>query len=371
MMNRGHRDSQMLVQGQQLLDFSFPQGFSNDYLARNSGVHFYNDVKMVDGVIVNTNNVDIPISCSEEASDESTLPENSIHSEDIGQHHVLEAEQKVMSHAAGAKTSEDGYNWRKYGQKQVKGSEYPRSYYKCTQSNCQVKKKVERSHDGHITEIIYKGNHNHTKPHSTRRGSVPSSDEMSENAEANETCDRVDADSVWGNIQSWGKDAKHNPERKPDGQERTSPPSGVTELSDPMKRARSQGMFESDDAPEHSSALANHDGDKDGATQAVLSPENNSEDADSESKRRYCTLSDTVFMLALAIQIERQPIYVVGLIFCCRKKESYPVEAMVPPRAVREPRVVVQIESDIDILDDGYRWRKYGQKVVKGNPNPR
>jgi WRKY transcription factor 33 len=40
-------------------------------------------------------------------------------------------------------------------------------------------------------------------------------------------------------------------------------------------------------------------------------------------------------------------------------------------RTVREPRVVVQTMSDIDILDDGYRWRKYGQKVVKGNPNPR
>lgn len=40
-------------------------------------------------------------------------------------------------------------------------------------------------------------------------------------------------------------------------------------------------------------------------------------------------------------------------------------------RAVREPRVVVQTTSEVDILDDGYRWRKYGQKVVKGNPNPR
>ncbi|KAI3496858.1 hypothetical protein L1887_39236 [Cichorium endivia] len=38
---------------------------------------------------------------------------------------------------------------------------------------------------------------------------------------------------------------------------------------------------------------------------------------------------------------------------------------------IREPRVVVQTTSEVDILDDGYRWRKYGQKVVRGNPNPR
>ncbi|MCI17999.1 putative WRKY transcription factor 33-like, partial [Trifolium medium] len=38
-------------------------------------------------------------------------------------------------------------------------------------------------------------------------------------------------------------------------------------------------------------------------------------------------------------------------------------------RTVKEPRVVVQTTSEIDILDDGFRWRKYGQKVVKGNPN--
>jgi WRKY transcription factor 33 len=66
-------------------------------------------------------------------------------------------------------SSDDGYNWRKYGQKQVKGSENPRSYYKCTFPNCPTKKKVEQSQDGHITEIVYKGTHNHAKPQSTRR----------------------------------------------------------------------------------------------------------------------------------------------------------------------------------------------------------
>ena len=40
-------------------------------------------------------------------------------------------------------------------------------------------------------------------------------------------------------------------------------------------------------------------------------------------------------------------------------------------RAICEPMVVVQTTSEVDILDDGYRWRKYGQKVVKGNPDPR
>nr|GEW55048.1 retrovirus-related Pol polyprotein from transposon TNT 1-94 [Tanacetum cinerariifolium] len=41
------------------------------------------------------------------------------------------------------------------------------------------------------------------------------------------------------------------------------------------------------------------------------------------------------------------------------------------PCEVGEPNVMDQTTSDIDILDDGYIWRKYGHRVVKGNPNPR
>ncbi|GKA08880.1 probable WRKY transcription factor 4 [Tanacetum coccineum] len=36
----------------------------------------------------------------------------------------------------------------------------------------------------------------------------------------------------------------------------------------------------------------------------------------------------------------------------------------------REPQIIVKTTSEIDLLDDGYRWCKYGQKVVKGNPHP-
>ena len=59
------------------------------------------------------------------------------------------------------------------------------------------------------------------------------------------------------------------------------------------------------------------------------------------------------------------------LIFRRREVENNEGMSAAGSRTVREPRVVVQTTSDIDILDDGYRWRKYGQKVVKGNPNPR
>lgn len=40
-------------------------------------------------------------------------------------------------------------------------------------------------------------------------------------------------------------------------------------------------------------------------------------------------------------------------------------------KKVRRPRFAFQTQSQVDILDDGYRWRKYGQKAVKNNKFPR
>ncbi|KAF8082099.1 hypothetical protein N665_0848s0017 [Sinapis alba] len=57
---------------------------------------------------------------------------------------------------------EDGYRWRKYGQKAVKNSPFPRSYYRCTNSRCTVKKRVERSSQDPSTVITtYEGQHCH------------------------------------------------------------------------------------------------------------------------------------------------------------------------------------------------------------------
>ncbi|KAJ1284068.1 hypothetical protein BS78_03G175300 [Paspalum vaginatum] len=34
-------------------------------------------------------------------------------------------------------------------------------------------------------------------------------------------------------------------------------------------------------------------------------------------------------------------------------------------------KIAFKTRSDVDVLDDGYRWRKYGKKLVKNSPNPR
>ncbi|XP_020237283.1 probable WRKY transcription factor 49 isoform X2 [Cajanus cajan] len=58
--------------------------------------------------------------------------------------------------------SDDGYKWRKYGQKSIKNSPNPRSYYRCTNPRCNAKKQVERSNEDPDTLIItYEGLHLH------------------------------------------------------------------------------------------------------------------------------------------------------------------------------------------------------------------
>lgn len=173
------------------------------------------------------------------------------------------------------KSENDGYNWRKYGQKQVKGSENPRSYYKCTFPSCPTKKKVERSLDGQITEIVYKGSHNHAKPQPTRRS---------------------------------GNSAIYDPSS-----------------ADSALLQEDSSVSVGDEEFEPNSPFSNSVDDNENEQEAKRWKGENENEG-------YCEGGS---------------------------------------RTVKEPRIVVQTTSEIDILPDGYRWRKYGQKVVKGNPNPR
>lgn len=69
---------------------------------------------------------------------------------------------------------EDGYRWRKYGQKAVKNSPYPRSYYRCTAPKCNVKKRVERSYqDSSVVVTTYEGQHTHHSPVNLRLAPPP------------------------------------------------------------------------------------------------------------------------------------------------------------------------------------------------------
>ncbi|KAJ6804853.1 putative WRKY transcription factor 4 [Iris pallida] len=186
------------------------------------------------------------------------------------------------------KPVDDGYNWRKYGQKQVKGSEYPRSYYKCTHPKCPVKKKVERSLQGQVTEIIYKGQHNHQKPPPGKRGKDGSND------------------SIYFS----------------QGEVMAAP--SISKRDRESGHGTSEHLSGSSDGEEVSDAEV-------GTYGGV--------DTEPDPKRRIMAARNTT--------------------------ES------TGHRTVTEPRIVVQTRSEVDLLDDGYRWRKYGQKVVKGNPNPR
>ncbi|KAJ6334633.1 hypothetical protein OIU78_011494 [Salix suchowensis] len=58
---------------------------------------------------------------------------------------------------------DDGYCWRKYGQKVILGAKFPRGYYRCTHRHsqgCLATKQVQRSDENHsIFEVNYQGRH--------------------------------------------------------------------------------------------------------------------------------------------------------------------------------------------------------------------
>ncbi|XP_061362112.1 probable WRKY transcription factor 33 isoform X2 [Gastrolobium bilobum] len=226
---------------------------------------------------------------SEMASSKPEIQSNSVTGS--GYFNYTNASQSVREQ----KRTEDGYNWRKYGQKQVKGSENPRSYYKCTHQNCSMKKKVERSLDGQITEIVYKGSHNHPKPQSTRRTSSQPIHQPSSSCTNSGISDQ--------SVVTLG-----NPQMEPVSIQEDSSASVGEESFEQTSQTSYSGGDEDDLGP--------------------------------EAKRWKGENGN----------------------------DGYSISGS---RTVREPRVVVQTTSEIDILDDGFRWRKYGQKVVKGNPNAR
>lgn len=76
---------------------------------------------------------------------------------------------------SGEVVPSDLWAWRKYGQKPIKGSPYPRGYYRCSSSKgCSARKQVERSRtDPSMLVITYTSDHNHPWP--TQRNALAGS----------------------------------------------------------------------------------------------------------------------------------------------------------------------------------------------------
>ncbi|RZC72535.1 hypothetical protein C5167_048022 [Papaver somniferum] len=58
---------------------------------------------------------------------------------------------------------DDGYNWKKYGQKDILRAKHPRSYYRCSRSSaegCKAMKHVQQSDEERSMFIVtYQGKH--------------------------------------------------------------------------------------------------------------------------------------------------------------------------------------------------------------------
>ncbi|CAN7015319.1 unnamed protein product [Brassica rapa subsp. trilocularis] len=180
----------------------------------------------------------------------------------------------------------DGYNWRKYGQKQVKSPKGSRSYYRCTYSEC-CAKKIECSNDsGNMVQIVTKGLHSHEPPRK-------SSFSPRESRAASAVTPVLEVDTVVATVPS------------------------VSATPPPTK----ENICQSPTTVERKRTCEN---------EAVEEP---------EPKRRL--------------------------------KNDNTQSSDFVSKPGKKHKLVVHAAGDVGISCDGYRWRKYGQKMVKGNPNPR
>ncbi|KAI4384930.1 hypothetical protein MLD38_003014 [Melastoma candidum] len=205
-----------------------------------------------------------------------------------------------ISSVHAEKVPEDGFNWRKYGQKNVRGNEFVRSYYRCTYPFCQVKRQVERSLDGQITDTIYLGQHSHPPVNNPASVNPP----ISPTSKKSDKCPPASIKEKLPEVKIPTCPSVSNVSR-----------SEVTPL--PHKDEAKSVVIQTNKV---------HDKDAFNASPPVLKKKKRDPD------NANFTGGDT-------------------------------------PNS--EARTVVHTVSEVDIVHDGHRWRKYGQKMVKGNTNPR
>ncbi|OWM65824.1 probable WRKY transcription factor 32 [Punica granatum] len=208
-------------------------------------------------------------------------------------------QKPALTLAAVKASCADGYNWRKYGQKQVKSPQGSRSYFRCTYSECCAKKVEFCDQSGHVLETIYKNQHNHDPPKKVN----------------NVRQSRI--------VKSAGPVVEHN-------------------------------------AKEHSIRVLNGSNPSASSGESVRDTsmlyEGKSQDSCGFNGNPGTTTEKEE---ALGSEPKRRG-----------KKNSLSHSSPVL-KPGKKPKVVVHAAGDVGVSGDGYRWRKYGQKMVKGNPHPR
>ncbi|XP_010667572.1 probable WRKY transcription factor 32 isoform X2 [Beta vulgaris subsp. vulgaris] len=234
----------------------------------------------------------------------------------------------------------DVYGWRKYGQKQVKSSGSSRSYYRCTSLSCCAKKKVQHLDvSGQVIDVVYKGDHNHDPPQnvkgsSRKKDTTPralnhSSDSSVQNLDAPRslTCEKEIKQLVPSTTE--GQDENLN-------RAAGTPPRDVEEQYTKTVDTTSRLGNELATVP----VVEEHSGTRsDNSNELAMNNPMKEPDVMPMKKRRI--------------------------------KERGKACSESVYRTFKDPKIVVHTAADVAMSSDGYRWRKYGQKMVKGNPHPR
>ncbi|KAA8533964.1 hypothetical protein F0562_031481 [Nyssa sinensis] len=102
---------------------------------------------------------------------------------------------------------EDGYAWRKYGQKEILGSRYPRGYYRCTHQKlyqCPAKKQVQKlDNDPYTFEVTYRGNHTCHMSSTAPSFPPPSTDQITQETMTPETISHPPPPPASNPLRTW------------------------------------------------------------------------------------------------------------------------------------------------------------------------
>ncbi|KAL3142884.1 hypothetical protein ABBQ38_003173 [Trebouxia sp. C0009 RCD-2024] len=300
--------------------------------------------------------------------------------------------------------NDDGYHWRKYGEKTVKGSPYPRSYYKCSHAGCNVKKIVERDpKTGDVSSAIAKGGHNHTKPNSR-----PSSGSM--HARGTGRAGRGGRATTHGRAGRGRGRGREELEREPSFSFGVNQPYSLHSRLDIEAIGDTEdGMATEDEVDEEELAAAEMHAEPGSTAEAAQRAAQVAGQVKQAHLQERTRLEEDAIARLVAMREEKveNMAHETTPASAKRQKRSTAAAAGGSPNPLSTPpsvgaptmsddmymlmdedektsvsmsggrsggrsdKEILRVVTDGDSYDDGYRWRKYGQKVVKGNEHPR